>query len=109
MENFNPKLLPQSMTQTPADEPVAESDRRKEPRYVPYDEKSVLLIAPIQATVRNESLEGACLRAPISVEVEPNQEVYVVEKGQTRRGQVRWTTVDESGPYRVLGLHWLDT
>lgn len=88
---------------------TAMSERRIDPRWIPEEEKQVGVSIQRTVSVRNESEGGMCARIPIESQVPMGQEIQVEDDGKLRTGRVCWTTTDESGPHRLVGMAWVST
>lgn len=88
-----------------ASHPAAE--RRTEPRWCPEGLKTVVVFDDVLAVVRDESQGGLCLKLPVDTKIEMGQHVEVDEDGESKTGRVCWTTVDNFGSHRLVGLAWI--
>ena len=82
-------------------------ERRAEPRWIPEGEKTVTVSGDIVATVRDESQGGACLKMPAETDVTMGQKLTVEDDKCKKVGRVCWTTVDNFGSHRLVGLAWV--
>lgn len=92
------------------------AERRSEPRWEPEGLKTVTVLGDVVAVVRDESQGGACLKMPAATDVSMGQQLTVLfgdeatdfaKPKQEKIGRVCWTTVDNFGSHRLVGLAWV--
>ncbi len=83
------------------------AERRVEQRWIPEGVKTVTVMENVVATIQDESKGGACLRMAAETAIEMGQELKVDNNGKVRQGRVCWTTVDNFGSHRLVGLAWV--
>ena len=107
MSNIAKQVSDYIAQRLPAPASQAGAERRTEPRWVPEDDKTVTVLGDVTATVRDESVGGACLKMPAFTHVEMGQQLTVIVHEKQKKGRVCWTTVDNFGSHRLVGLAWV--
>lgn len=91
----------------PASSCTLADERRKEQRWCPEGLKTVVVFGNVLAVVRDESKGGICLKLPVDTAIDMGQQLDVDDDGNSKTGRVCWTTVDNFGSHRLVGLAWV--